>query len=217
MKSANISPRCAPAVDLPVNADFEGGFARKPREGSPSTSHARSKDRRCRVCRSRIPPETPQNSAFTKRAFAIERIKAARRAAIDADKQRSYCWPAACEGLSGRADRPEHGDRSAAGLCGKAGRGLPLRAGHQDQGSRYQPSVTAVHPKPVNLLIGASGLSVGGKPPISASAASASAVRWRARVGRLHACGRGEIAEEGPRSASWATAIRAAKLNKMFS
>jgi len=42
--------------------------------------------------------------------------------------------------------------------------------------------VKAVHPKPVNLLIGASGLSLK-QAKLSACAASALAARWRVRPG----------------------------------
>ena len=47
------------ATDLPVNADFEGGFAHEAAEGRRSTSHARSRPA-SPDCRSRIPPAMRQ-------------------------------------------------------------------------------------------------------------------------------------------------------------
>ena len=71
---AHLTALCA-AVDLPVNADFEGGFAHEPEKVGPM-SRARSRPA-SPGCRSRIPPETPQ-SRFTS---AAKRSRASRRRA----------------------------------------------------------------------------------------------------------------------------------------
>ena len=66
---------------LPVNADFEDGFAIEPARSAP-TSHAGSRPA-LPAFRSRILPATIAKPLFD-RTLAIERIKAAREA-IDAD------------------------------------------------------------------------------------------------------------------------------------
>jgi methylisocitrate lyase len=90
------------------------------------------------------------------RAHAIERIKAA-RAAIDADNSR-VLLTGRCEGfLVGQADLDMVIDRlkaySAAGADCLYAPGIKTK-------EQISAVVKAVHPKPVNLLIGASGLSV---------------------------------------------------------
>src|SRR6202171_6655075 len=70
------------AVDLPVNADFEGGFAHKPEKVAANVAPAVNKG----VAGLSIEDSTGDAAKpLYERAFAIERIKAA-RAAIDADK-----------------------------------------------------------------------------------------------------------------------------------
>src|SRR4030081_3576269 len=69
------------AVDLPVNADFEGGFAHKPEKVAANVAAAV----RTGVAGLSIEDSTGDAAKpLYERAFAIERIKAA-RAAIDAD------------------------------------------------------------------------------------------------------------------------------------
>ena len=63
----HLTALCA-AVDLPVNADFEGGFAREPEKVAANVAP---------VCRSRTPPETRPIRSMTARP----RLPASRRRA----------------------------------------------------------------------------------------------------------------------------------------
>ena len=122
------------AVDLPVNADFEGGFAHKPEKVAAHVARAVKTG----VAGLSIEDSTGDAAKpLYERAFAIERIKAA-RAAIDADRS-GVLLTGRCEGfLVGQADL-KHGDRPVDRLC-RGGRGLSLCAGHQDQGARSRRS-----------------------------------------------------------------------------
>src|SRR5471030_1336398 len=78
---AHLTALCA-AVDLPVNADFEGGFAHKAEKVGINVARAVKTG----VAGLSIEDSTGDAAKpLYERAFAIERIKAA-RAAIDADK-----------------------------------------------------------------------------------------------------------------------------------
>jgi 2-methylisocitrate lyase-like PEP mutase family enzyme len=92
----HLTALCA-AVDLPVNADFEGGFAHKPEKVAANVARAVMTG----VAGLSIEDSTGDAAnPLYERAFAIERIKAA-RAAIDADS--SGVWPAAARAFwSGR-------------------------------------------------------------------------------------------------------------------
>jgi 2-methylisocitrate lyase-like PEP mutase family enzyme len=141
------------AVDLPVNADFEGGFAHKAEKVGANVALAVKTG----VAGLSIEDSTgdPAKPLY-ERAFAIERIEAA-RAAIDADHS-GVLLTGRCEGfLVGQADLDMVIDRlkaySAAGADCLYAPGIKTR-------EQISAVVKAVHPKPVNLLIGASGLSV---------------------------------------------------------
>jgi Phosphoenolpyruvate phosphomutase len=88
------------AVDLPVNADFEGGFAHKPEKVAANVARAVKTG----VAGLSIEDSTGDAARpLYERAFAIERIKAA-RAAIDADHS-GVLLTGRCEGfLVGQAD-----------------------------------------------------------------------------------------------------------------
>src|SRR4030081_2094753 len=76
----HLTALCA-AFDLPVNADFEGGFAHKPEKVAANVARAVKTG----VAGLSIEDSTGDAAKpLYERAFAIERIKAA-RAAIDAD------------------------------------------------------------------------------------------------------------------------------------
>jgi 2-methylisocitrate lyase-like PEP mutase family enzyme len=141
------------ATDLPVNADFEGGFAHKPEKVGAHVARAVKTG----VAGLSIEDSTGDAAKpLYDRELAIERIKAA-RAAIDADKS-DVLLTGRCEGfLVGQTDLDMVIDRlkaySAAGAdC--------LYAPGIKTSEQIAAVVKAVHPKPVNLLIGASGLSV---------------------------------------------------------
>jgi 2-methylisocitrate lyase-like PEP mutase family enzyme len=141
------------AVDLPVNADFEGGFAHKPEKVAANVARAVGTG----VAGLSIEDSTGDVAKpLYERDFAIERIKAA-RAAIDADH--SGVWlTGRCEGfLVGQTDLNMVIDRLVA--YSEAGADCLYAPGIKTR-EQISAIVKAVHPKPVNLLIGASGLSV---------------------------------------------------------
>src|SRR3954452_14436876 len=88
------------AVDLPLNADFEGGFAHKPEKVAVNVARAVAAG----VAGLSIEDSTGDKAnPLYERAFAIERIKAA-RAAIDADNSGALLV-GRCEGfLVGQPD-----------------------------------------------------------------------------------------------------------------
>jgi 2-methylisocitrate lyase-like PEP mutase family enzyme len=141
------------AVDLPVNADFEGGFAHEPEKVGANVARAVKTG----VAGLSIEDSTGDLSKpLYDRAHAIERIKAA-RAAIDADKS-GVLLTGRCEGfLVGQTDLNMVIDRLAA--YSEAGADCLYAPGIKTR-EQISAVVKAVHPKPVNLLIGASGLSV---------------------------------------------------------
>jgi 2-methylisocitrate lyase-like PEP mutase family enzyme len=148
----HLAALCA-AVDLPVNADFEGGFAHKPEKVAANVARAVKTG----VAGLSIEDSTGDAAKpLYERAFAIERIKAA-RAAIDADNS-GVLLTGRCEGfLVGQPDLAMVIDRLRA--YSEAGADCLYAPGIKTK-EQISAVVKAVHPKPVNLLIGASGLSV---------------------------------------------------------
>ena len=149
---AHLTVLCA-AVDLPVNADFEGGFAHKPEKVAANVARGVKTG----VAGLSIEDSTGDATApLYERAFAIERIKAA-RSAIDADNS-GVLLTGRCEGfLVGRDDLDMVIDRLRA--YADAGADCLYAPGIKTR-EQISAVVKAVAPKPVNLLIGASGLSV---------------------------------------------------------
>ena len=141
------------AVDLPVNADFEGGFAHKPEKVAANVARAVKTG----VAGLSIEDSTGDAAnPLYERAFAIERIKAA-RAAIDADNS-AVLLTGRCEGfLVGKTDLDMVIDRLQA--YAQAGADCLYAPGIKTR-EQISAVVKAVAPKPVNLLIGSSGLSV---------------------------------------------------------
>src|SRR6202165_3107556 len=135
------------AVDLPVNADFEGGFAHKPEKVAAHVARAV----RTGVAGLSIEDSTGDAARpLYERAFAIERIKAA-RSAIDADNS-GVLLTGRCEGfLVGQADLDMVIDRLNA--YSEAGANCLYAPGIKTR-EQISAVVKAVHPKPVNLLIG---------------------------------------------------------------
>ena len=141
------------AVDVPVNADFEGGFAHDP-EGVAANV---TRGVRTGVAGLSIEDSTgdPAKPLYD-RGLAIERIKAARRA-IDADGG-GVLLTGRCEAfLWGQADLKLVIDRLLA--YSDAGADCLYAPGIKTR-EDIAAVVKAVHPKPVNLMIGASGLSL---------------------------------------------------------
>ena len=149
---AHLAALCD-AIDLPVNADFEGGFAHKPEKVAANVARAVQTG----VAGLSIEDSTGDAAnPLYERAYAIERIKAA-RSAIDADHS-GVLLTGRCEGfLVGQPDLNMAIDRLVA--YSEAGADCLYAPGIKTR-EQISAVVKAVHPKPVNLLIGASGLSV---------------------------------------------------------
>src|SRR5882757_3804663 len=147
----HLTAICA-AVDLPVNADFEGGFAHEPEKVGANVARA------VKTGLAGLSIEDSTGDAakpLYDRALAIERIRAA-RAAIDADNS-GVLLTGRCEGfLVGQADLAMVIDRLQA--YAEAGADCLYAPGIKTK-EQISAVVKVVHPKPVNLLIGASGLS----------------------------------------------------------
>ncbi len=196
------------AIDLPVNADFEGGFAHKPEKVAANVARAVKTG----VAGLSIEDSTGDAAnPLYERAFAIERIKAA-RAAIDADNS-GVLLAGRCEGfLVGQADLNMVIDR----LQGYAEAGADcLYAPGIKTREQISAVVTAVHPKPVNLLIGASGLSVKEAADLGVRRISVGGSLARTAWGGFMRAAR-EIAEKGTFS-ELGTGYPGGELNKMFS
>lgn len=149
---AHLAALCA-AVDLPVNADFEGGFAHEAEKVAVNVARAVKTG----VAGLSIEDSTGDAAKpLYERGHAIERIKAARRA-IDAEGG-GVLLTGRCEGfLVGQDDLNMVVDRLEA--YADAGADCLYAPGIKTR-DQIAAVVKAVEPKPVNLLIGASGLSV---------------------------------------------------------
>jgi 2-methylisocitrate lyase-like PEP mutase family enzyme len=141
------------AVDIPVNADFEGGFAVEPEGVAKNVA---------RAVKTGLAGLSIEDSTGDKqkplfdRNLAIARIKAA-RAAIDADNS-GVLLTGRCEAfLWGQTDLSLVIDRLKA--YADAGADCLYAPGLRTRDD-IAAVVKAVQPKPVNLLIGGSGLSV---------------------------------------------------------
>jgi 2-methylisocitrate lyase-like PEP mutase family enzyme len=149
---AHLNALCG-AVDLPVNADFEGGFEHKAEKVGANVARAVETG----VAGLSIEDSTGDAAKpLYDRVLAVERIKAA-RAAIDADNS-GVLLTGRCEGfLVGQDDLNMVIDRLNA--YSEAGADCLYAPGIKTR-EQITAIVKAVHPKPFNLLIGASGLSV---------------------------------------------------------
>jgi 2-methylisocitrate lyase-like PEP mutase family enzyme len=196
------------AVDLPVNADFEGGFAHKPEKVAANVARAVKTG----VAGLSIEDSTgdPAKPLY-ERAFAIERIKAA-RAAIDADRS-GVLLVGRCEGfLVGQPDLAMVIDRLNA--YAQAGADCLYAPGIKTR-EQISAVVKAVHPKPVNLLIGASGLSVAEAADLGVRRISVGGSLARAAWGGFMRASR-EMAEKGTFT-ELGNGYSGSELNKMFS
>src|SRR5258707_4448586 len=196
------------AVDLPVHADFEGGFARKPEKVAVNVARAVKTG----VAGLSIEDSTGDAAnPLYERAFAIERIKAA-RAAIDADNS-GVLLAGRCEGfLVGQTDLNMVIDRLQA--YAEAGADCLYAPGIKTR-EQISAVVTAVHPKPVNLLIGASGLSVAEAADLGVRRISVGGSLARTAWGGFMRAAR-EIAEQGTFS-ELGNGYHGGELNKIFS
>src|ERR1700720_553366 len=203
---AHLTALCA-AVDLPVNADFEGGFAHKPEKVGAHVALAVKTG----VAGLSIEDSTGDAAKpLYERAVAIERIKAA-RSAIDADNS-GVLLVGRCEGfLVGQTDLDMVIDRLQA--YAEAGADCLYAPG---LGSKQQISavVKAVHPKPFNLLIGSPGLSVAKAAELGVRRVSVGGALARAAWGGFMRAAR-EIAERG-KFDEFANGASGRELNSFF-
>lgn len=149
----HLTGLCA-AVDLPVNADFEGGFADEPEGVAANVTRAIATG----VAGLSIEDSTGDKARpLYDRALAVERIKAA-RAAIDASGA-DVMLVGRCESFFvGQSDLDVVLDRLTA--YAEAGADCLYAPGIRTP-EQIAAVVKAVAPKPVNLLIGwPGGLSV---------------------------------------------------------
>ncbi|HLI98283.1 MAG TPA: isocitrate lyase/phosphoenolpyruvate mutase family protein [Bradyrhizobium sp.] len=203
---AHLKDLCG-AVDLPVNADFENGFAHEPEKVTVHVARAVKTG----VAGLSIEDSTGDaGRPLYDRAHAIERIKAA-RGAIDADGGR-VLLTGRCEGfLVGQDDLAMVIDR----LCAYAEAGAEcLYAPGIKTAEQISAVVKAVAPKPVNLLIGASGLSVRQAADLGVRRISVGGALARAAWGGFMRAAR-EIADEGAFT-ELAKGHPGSELNQMF-
>jgi 2-methylisocitrate lyase-like PEP mutase family enzyme len=203
----HLTAICA-AVDLPVNADFEGGFAHEPAKVGANVARGVKTG----VAGLSIEDSTGDAAKpLYDRALAIERIKAA-RAAIDADKS-GVLLTGRCEGfLVGQADLNMVIDRLNA--YSEAGADCLYAPGIKTR-EQITAVVKAVHPKPVNLLIGASGLSLAEAADLGVRRISVGGSLARAAWGGFMRAA-SEMAEKGTFT-ELGSGYSGGELNKMFS
>ena len=196
------------AVDLPVNADFEGGFAHEPEGVAANVA---------RGVKTGIAGLSIEDSTGDKekplydRDLAIERIKAARKA-IDADHS-GVLLTGRCEAfLWGQPDLKLVIDRLLA--YSDAGADCLYAPGIKTR-EEIAGVVKAVHPKPVNLLIGASGLSLAEAADLGVRRISVGGSLARSAWGGFMKAAK-EMAEKGTFT-ELASGYPGGELNKMFS
>jgi 2-methylisocitrate lyase-like PEP mutase family enzyme len=202
----HLTALCA-AVDLPVNADFEGGFAHKAEKVGANVARAV----RTGIAGLSIEDSTGDAAKpLYERALAIERIKAA-RAAIDADDS-GVLLVGRCEGfLVAQADLNMVIDRLNA--YAEAGADCLYAPGIKTK-EQIAAVVKAVHPKPVNLLIGSPGLTVKDAADLGVRRISVGGSLARTAWGGFMRAAR-EIAEKGTFT-ELGNGFAGGELNKMF-
>jgi 2-methylisocitrate lyase-like PEP mutase family enzyme len=204
---AHLTALCD-AVDLPVNADFEGGFAHKPDKVAANVTRAVKTG----VAGLSIEDSTGDAAKpLYERDFAIERIKAA-RAAIDADNS-GVLLTGRCEGfLVGQPDLDMVIDRLQA--YSAAGADCLYAPGIRSK-EQIAAVVKAVHPKPVNLLQGWPGISVAEATDLGVRRISVGGSLARTAWAGFMRAAR-EIAEQGTFN-ELGNGAPGGELNKMFS
>jgi 2-methylisocitrate lyase-like PEP mutase family enzyme len=193
------------AVDIPVNADFEGGFAVEPDKVADNVERGV----RTGVAGLSIEDSTGDKAKpLYERALAVERISAARKAIGDSGtllvgRCEAYLW--------GQSDLKLVIDRLTA--YADAGADCLYAPGLKTR-EDIAAVVKAVQPKPFNLLIGASGLSLAEAADLGVRRISVGGSLARtAWSGFMRAAK--EMAEKGT-FAELASGYPGAELNKMF-
>src|SRR6201992_573269 len=196
------------SVDLPLNADFEGGFAHEAEKVGVNVARAVKTG----VAGLSIEDSTGDEAKpLYEPGLAVDRIKAA-RAAIDADNS-GVLLTGRCEAfLWGQPDLKFVIDRLTA--YAEAGADCLYAPGIKTR-DEITAVVKAVHPKPVSLLIGASGLSVKEAEDLGVRALSVGGSLARTAWAGFMRAAR-EMAEQGTFS-DLANGYSGGELNKMFS
>jgi 2-methylisocitrate lyase-like PEP mutase family enzyme len=202
----HLTALCA-AVDLPVNADFEGGFAIEPEKVGANVARAVKTG----VAGLSIEDSTGDAAKpLFEQRLAVERIKAARRA-IDADNS-GVLLTGRCEGfLWGVTDLNLVIERLQA--YAEAGADCLYAPGIKTR-EQISAVVKAVHPRPVNVLIGASGRSLKQAEDLGVRRISGGGSLARAAWGGFMKAAR-EMAEQGMFT-ELASGYPGGDLNKMF-
>jgi 2-methylisocitrate lyase-like PEP mutase family enzyme len=202
----HLTAICA-AVDLPVNADFEGGFAVEPEKVGINVARGVKTG----VAGLSIEDSTGDAAQpLYEFELAVERIKAARKA-IDADHS-GVLLTGRCEAfLWGQSDLNMVIDRLNA--YSEAGADCLYAPGIKTR-EQISALVKAVHPKPVNLLIGASGLSLKEAEALGVRRISVGGSLARAAWAGFMKAAR-EMAEQGTFT-ELASGYPGGELNKMF-
>jgi methylisocitrate lyase len=202
----HLAAICA-AVDIPVNADFEDGFAHEPDKVAVNVGRAVKTG----VAGLSIEDFTGDaKKPLFDRTLAVERIKAARQA-IDADKS-GVLLTGRCEAfLRGVKDMDLVIDRLNA--YAEAGADCLYAPGISAK-EEISTVVKAVHPRPVNLLVSASGLSLKEAEALGVRRISVGGSLARtAWAGFMKSAG--EMAEKGTFT-ELASGFPGGELNKMF-
>jgi 2-methylisocitrate lyase-like PEP mutase family enzyme len=178
------------ATELPVNADFENGYADAPEEVAPNVALAIETG----IAGLSIEDSTGRaDKPLYEFDLAVERITAARQAVDRSGSGVLLTARAECF-LVGHADPLREALRrleayAAAGADCLYAPGLKTRA-------QIQAVVEAVAPKPVNVLVGAPGLTVAELAEFGVRRVSVGGALARAAWGEFLRAAR-EIAEEG--------------------
>lgn len=195
------------AVDLPINADFEGGFAERPQDVADNVLSAVATGiAGVSIEDSTGDPQAPLYE-FT---LAVERIAAAREA-LDASAP-AVMLVARTEGfIAGRPDIEETLRR----LCAFASAGADcLYAPGIRTREHIAAVVQAVAPKPVNVLVGAPFITVAELADLGVRRVSVGGALARAAWGGFLAAAR-EIAGDGTFHALGA-AVPGAEMDRFF-
>jgi 2-methylisocitrate lyase-like PEP mutase family enzyme len=194
------------AVDLPVNADFENGFAREPDQVAVNVARGVATG----IAGLSIEDSTGDKAApLYERALAVERIRAARKAMGDS----GAVLVGRCEAfLWGLSDLKLVIDRLTA--YAEAGADCLYAPGLKSK-EDIAAVVKAVQPKPFNLLIGATGLSVAQAADLGVRRISVGGSLARTAWAGFMKASR-EIAEQGTFT-ELGNGYPGGELNKMFS